>query len=57
MKRLLEPNTTLYPVPVVLVTCGGERPNVFAINRISSCNAEPPMIAISVRPARYKAEK
>jgi hypothetical protein len=26
MKRLLEPNTTLYPVPVVRVTCGGEWP-------------------------------
>ena len=26
MKHLLEPNTTLYPVPVMLVTCGGERP-------------------------------
>ena len=49
MKRLLEPNTTLYPVPVVLVTCGDDRPNVFTLNRISSCNAEPPMLAISVR--------
>jgi len=40
MKRLLEPSTTLYPVPVVLVTCGDDRPNVFTLNRISSCNAE-----------------
>jgi flavin reductase (DIM6/NTAB) family NADH-FMN oxidoreductase RutF len=46
-------NTTLYPVPVVLITCGtGGEFNVFSVNRISSCNAEPPMIAISVRPAR-----
>lgn len=46
-------NTTLYPVPVVLITCGqGENANVFTLNRISSCNAEPPMLAISVRPGR-----
>lgn len=53
-KRELQPNTTLFPVPVVLVTSGaGASANVATINRISSCNAEPPMIAISVRPARH----
>jgi flavin reductase (DIM6/NTAB) family NADH-FMN oxidoreductase RutF len=52
-KVSLTPNTTLYPVPVVLVTCGaGEAANVFSLNRIASCNAEPPMISISVRPSR-----
>lgn len=52
-KVQLPPNTTLYPVPVVLITCGhGERANVFTVNRIASCNAEPPMICISVRPGR-----
>jgi flavin reductase (DIM6/NTAB) family NADH-FMN oxidoreductase RutF len=49
----LEPNTTLFPVPIVLVTCGTVQPNVFTANRISSCNAEPPMLALSVRPSRY----
>lgn len=49
----LTPNTTLYPVPVVLITCGtGADTNVFTLNRIASCNAEPPMISISVRPNR-----
>jgi flavin reductase (DIM6/NTAB) family NADH-FMN oxidoreductase RutF len=52
-KRQLKPVTTLYPVPVVLITCGAnEAVNVFSLNRIASCNAEPPMISISVRPAR-----
>jgi flavin reductase (DIM6/NTAB) family NADH-FMN oxidoreductase RutF len=52
-KVQITPNTTLYPVPVVLITCGaGERSNVFSLNRIASCNAEPPMISISVRPLR-----
>lgn len=52
-KVSVTPNTTLYPVPVVLVTCGaGEEANVFSLNRIASCNAEPPMLSISVRPLR-----
>lgn len=52
-KRVIEPNTTLYPVPVVLITAGGDAPNVMTCNRIASCSAEPPRLAISVRPARY----
>ncbi len=52
-KRTLEPNTTLYPVPVVLITTGGETPNVMTCNRVVSCSAEPPRLAISVRPARH----
>lgn len=52
-KIQLLPNTTLYPVPVVLITCGvGAAANVFSLNRIASCNAEPPLISISVRPTR-----
>lgn len=54
MGRLsVEPNTTLFPVPLVLVTCGDQSPNLLTINRVSSCNAEPPMLAISIRPSRY----
>jgi flavin reductase (DIM6/NTAB) family NADH-FMN oxidoreductase RutF len=52
-KRIIEPNTTLYPVPVVLITTGGDKPNVMTCNRISSCSAEPPRLAISIRPGRY----
>ena len=52
-KRLVEPNTTLYPVPVVLITAGIATPNVMTCNRIASCSAEPPRLAISVRPMRY----
>lgn len=52
-KISLKPNTTLYPVPVVLVTCGSsDSENVFTVNRVISCNAEPPMIGIAVRPSR-----
>ncbi|MBI2758479.1 MAG: flavin reductase family protein [Chloroflexi bacterium] len=52
-KRIIEPNTTLYPVPVVLITSGGDKPNVMTCNRIASCSAEPPRLAISIRPGRY----
>ncbi len=52
-KKSLQANTTLFPVPVVLVTCGGDQPNVLTVNRVSSCNAEPPMLALSIRPGRY----
>jgi flavin reductase (DIM6/NTAB) family NADH-FMN oxidoreductase RutF len=52
-KVQIEPNTTLYPVPVVIITCGAPGDyNIFSLNRIASCNAEPPMISISVRPIR-----
>lgn len=54
MKKIkLKPDTTLYPVPVVLITCGAnDNANFFSLNRIASCNAEPPMVCISVRPSR-----
>ena len=52
-KVQLAPNTTLYPVPVVLITCGArDQYNIFTVNRIASCNAEPPMLSVSVRPSR-----
>lgn len=52
-KRILAPNTTLYPVAVVLITTGGDPPNVFTCNRVASVSAEPPRLAIAVRPNRY----
>jgi flavin reductase (DIM6/NTAB) family NADH-FMN oxidoreductase RutF len=52
-KRTIEPNTTFYPVAVALITTGGDIPNVMTANRLVSCSAEPPRLALSVRPARY----
>jgi flavin reductase (DIM6/NTAB) family NADH-FMN oxidoreductase RutF len=52
-KRILEPNTTLYPVAIVLITTGGEKLNVFTCNRVASVSAEPPRLAMAVRPNRY----
>lgn len=53
MKLRIEPNTTFYPVAVALITTGGDTPNVMTANRLVSCSAEPPRLALSVRPARY----
>ena len=52
-KRVIEPNTTFYPVAVALITTGGETPNVMTANRLASVSAEPPRLALSVRPARF----
>jgi hypothetical protein len=38
-KRIIEPNATLYPVPVVLITTGADQPNVMIYNRIALCSA------------------
>jgi flavin reductase (DIM6/NTAB) family NADH-FMN oxidoreductase RutF len=52
-KISLTPNTTLFPAAVALITCGeGANANIVTINRIASCNADPPMISISIRPSR-----
>ena len=50
-----KPGTLLYPVPVVLVTCGdfdGIK-NVFTVAWAGTVCSEPVMVSISVRPERY----
>lgn len=52
-KVQIAPNTTLYPAPVVIISCGeGAGANLITLNRIASINAEPPMVCLSVRPRR-----
>ncbi len=52
-KRVLEASTILYPVPVVLVSCGDDNSNIITVNRIASLAAEPPVIGISLRLNRH----
>lgn len=53
MIKTLPPDTTLYPVPVVLVTSAFNGiENVLTVNRVASINAEPPMLGVSIRPGR-----
>ena len=52
-EHIIEPIATLYPVPVVWITTGGQRPNVMICHRIASCSVEPLRLAISLQPGRY----
>jgi flavin reductase (DIM6/NTAB) family NADH-FMN oxidoreductase RutF len=48
-----EPSTYLYPVPVVLVTSGAEKPNIITLAWVSTVCSDPPMVSIAVRPSRH----
>ncbi|MDA8165124.1 MAG: flavin reductase family protein [Desulfobacteraceae bacterium] len=54
-KLAWKPGNVLSPVPVVLVSCGGEgaRPNIITIAWTGSICSDPAMLSISVRPERY----
>jgi len=47
------PSTYLYPVPVVLATCGTEKPNIITLAWVGTVCSDPPTIGIGVRPGRY----
>ncbi len=59
-KISMKPATLLSPVPVVLVSCGGtrpdEKPNLITIAWAGTVCSEPPMLSISVRPDRHSYE-
>jgi len=55
-KQSWKPGNVLAPVPVVLVSCGGNsefRPNMITIAWTGNACSEPPMLSIGVRPERY----
>jgi flavin reductase (DIM6/NTAB) family NADH-FMN oxidoreductase RutF len=54
MKVSKKPNTYLYPVPAVMVTSGPlTKPNIVTLAWVGTVCSEPPMVGISIRPARY----
>lgn len=57
-KKVLPPQTLLYPVPVALVSCGelGGKKNIITLAWVGVVNSEPPMVGIGVRPSRYSHE-
>jgi flavin reductase (DIM6/NTAB) family NADH-FMN oxidoreductase RutF len=58
-KQSWKPGNVLSPVPVVLVSCGGNKgwkTNLITIAWTGSVCSEPPMLSISVRPERYSHE-
>lgn len=54
-KRLMAPFTALYPLPVVLVSCGDLRAerNAITLAWVGTVASDPPCVAIGVRPTRY----
>jgi flavin reductase (DIM6/NTAB) family NADH-FMN oxidoreductase RutF len=54
-KRILAPSTALYPLPVVLVTCGdyNHEYNAITLAWAGVAASEPPTVTIGVRPTRY----
>jgi flavin reductase (DIM6/NTAB) family NADH-FMN oxidoreductase RutF len=53
MKATKGPLTGLYPVPVVLVSCGVERPNLITLAWAGVACSEPPALTIAIRPSRH----
>lgn len=55
-KQIWKPGTILYPVPVVMVSCGdyaqGQK-NIITVAWTGTINTDPAMAYISVRPSRY----
>ncbi|HUW96229.1 MAG TPA: flavin reductase family protein [Anaerolineae bacterium] len=52
-KTKKKPSTYLYPVPVVLVTCGIEKPNIITLAWVGTVSSDPPMVGIAVRRERH----
>jgi flavin reductase (DIM6/NTAB) family NADH-FMN oxidoreductase RutF len=53
MKAIKPGSTTLYPLPVVLVSCGIERPNIITLAWAGTLCSDPPSVGIGVRPERF----
>ena len=56
-KILWKPGTFIYPLPVVLVSCGNmEKSNIITVAWTGIINTDPAMVYISVRKSRYSYE-
>ena len=54
MTKALKPgSTSLYPLPVVLVSCGIEKPNIITLAWAGTFCSDPPSVGIGVRPERF----
>jgi flavin reductase (DIM6/NTAB) family NADH-FMN oxidoreductase RutF len=54
-KELLEPQTILFPLPAVMVSCQreGKRPNIITLSWVGVVCSEPPMVGIAIRKNRF----
>ncbi len=55
MKKVTrKPTTALYPVPVVLASCGtGSQANIITLAWAGTLCSKPPLVGIGVRPSRH----
>jgi len=56
-KDIWKPGTVLYPVPVVMVSCGNmEHKNIVTVAWTGTINSDPAMTYVSIRPERHSYE-
>lgn len=54
MKVIKKATTALYPMPVVLVTCGtAEWSNIITLAWVGTLCSNPPLVGIGIQPSRY----
>ena len=55
MKQDWKPGTMIYPLPTVMVSCGGEESeyNILTVSWVGTICSDPPMCYIAVRPERH----
>lgn len=55
MKKDWKPGTMIYPLPAVMVSCGGspEEYNILTVSWVGTLCSNPPMCYVSVRPERH----
>jgi flavin reductase (DIM6/NTAB) family NADH-FMN oxidoreductase RutF len=56
-KVVLEPDTVLYPLPAVMVSCRDKagKDNIITLAWVGTVCSEPPMVSISIRPGRFSS--
>ncbi len=54
-KTLLEPQTVLFPLPAVMVSCQrkDEKPNIITLGWVGVVCSEPPMVGIGIRKSQF----
>ena len=51
--RRFDPSCLLSPVPAVMVSCAGERPNIITLAWAGTVCSDPPMVSVSIRKSRH----
>lgn len=54
-KQIWKPGNMLYPLPVVMLSCGlkGEKPNIITVAWAGTTGSSPVTLSVSVRPERH----